>query len=85
MAWTVETLSKTVDDEIAALPEDMQSKLIAIYRRIQEIGLLRVGQPHVKHLRGKSMGNTGFRTKRDCPRPLYDRRAAESRYPSRIH
>ena len=53
MAWTVETLSKTVDDEIAALPEDMQSKLIAIYRRIQEIGLLRVGQPHVKQLRGK--------------------------------
>ena len=52
MSWRVETLNEVVDAEIEALPEDMLARLTRIAKLIEEKGLERVGQPHLKHLRG---------------------------------
>ena len=53
MRWTVETLNAVVDDEIAALPADLQARFLRIARMIEGVGLEHVGEPHVKHLDGK--------------------------------
>ncbi len=53
VTWTVETLGAFVDDEIAALPRDMQAAFLRLAERIEAVGLERVGQPHVKHLQDK--------------------------------
>jgi phage-related protein len=52
VGWTVETLDDTVDQEIEALPEDMRARLVRIANLIEEKGLERVDEPHVKHLEG---------------------------------
>ena len=53
MTWTVETLNETVDAEVEALPEDMRARLARIAKLIEEKGLERVGEPHVKHIEGR--------------------------------
>jgi len=53
MGWTVETLNETVDAEIEALPADMRARLVRIAQLIQEKGLERVGEPHLKHIEGR--------------------------------
>jgi len=53
MGWAVETLDETVDTEVEALPEDMRARLARIAKLIEEKGLERVGDPHVKHLEGR--------------------------------
>jgi len=53
MAWTVETLNETVDDELEALPDDMRARLYHISQLIEELGLPQVGKPYVLHLEGK--------------------------------
>jgi phage-related protein len=53
MGWTVETLDEKVDAEIEALPEDMRARLVRIAQLIEEIGLERVGKPHVRHIEGR--------------------------------
>lgn len=52
MPWTVETLNATVDAELDALPADMRAQLTRIAFMIQEFGLDRMREPHVKHLQG---------------------------------
>jgi phage-related protein len=52
MNWTVETLNAIVDAELEALPTDMRARFVHITRLIEEFGLERVHEPHVKHLRG---------------------------------
>jgi len=52
MVWTVETLNATVDEEVNALPADMRAQLSRISLMIEEFGLERMREPHVKHLRG---------------------------------
>ncbi len=52
MSWTVETLNAVVDAELEALPADMRARFSHISRLVEEFGLQRVGEPHVKHLRG---------------------------------
>ena len=52
MAWTVETLDKTVDEELAELPTDMRAKFSRIAFLIESVGLERVGEPHIKHIEG---------------------------------
>jgi phage-related protein len=49
----VETLNATVDAEIAAMPSDMQAAFLRLGERIEAVGLERIREPHVKHLRGK--------------------------------
>ncbi|MEP7353287.1 MAG: type II toxin-antitoxin system RelE/ParE family toxin [Acidobacteriota bacterium] len=50
--WTVETLNDLVDAELAALPADMRARFHHIGQLIEEFGLERVREPHVKHLQG---------------------------------
>lgn len=52
MAWTVETLNAVVDAELERLPTDMRARFVHISWLIEEFGLERVREPHVKHLRG---------------------------------
>jgi phage-related protein len=52
MAWTVETLNDVVDAELEALPADMLARFHYISELIEEFGLERVREPHVKHLEG---------------------------------
>lgn len=52
MSWTVETLNEVVDSELEALPSDMRARLYYIAELIEDFGLERVREPHVKHLRG---------------------------------
>lgn len=52
MSRIVETLNSTVDAEVNALPADMRARLSRISFMIQEFGLVRVREPHVKHLQG---------------------------------
>jgi len=53
MSWTVETFSAAVDAEIDMLPDDAQAAFYRLTERIQAVGLERIREPHVKHLRGK--------------------------------
>ena len=52
MSWTVETLNSLVDAELERLPADMLARFRYISLLIEEFGLDRVREPHVKHLRG---------------------------------
>lgn len=52
MGWTVETLDKTVEAEVEALPADMRARLARTAALIESKGLEHVGAPHVKHLQG---------------------------------
>jgi phage-related protein len=52
MAWTVETLDKTVDEELAELPPDIQAKFSRIAFLIESVGMERIGEPHIKHVEG---------------------------------
>ena len=52
MAWTVETLNDVVDAELGELPADMQASFVYISRLIEDFGLDRVREPHVKHVHG---------------------------------
>jgi phage-related protein len=53
VARTVEPLSETVEEEILALPADMQARLLWIEGLIADFGPQRVGMPHVRPLGGK--------------------------------
>ena len=53
MSWAVETLDETVDEEIEALPDDMRARLARISVLIEEHGLERVREPHVRHVEGR--------------------------------
>ena len=52
MKWHVETLNETVDKELHALPADMRARFVRICQLIAEVGLDRVGAPHIRHLSG---------------------------------
>ena len=52
MEWSVETLSETVDEELQALPVDMRARFSCICQLVADVGLERVGAPHVRHLTG---------------------------------
>src|SRR5215472_3601257 len=53
MSWTVKTLNEIVDGKAESLPEDMRARLARIARLIEEKGLERVGEPHLKHVEGR--------------------------------
>ena len=53
MIWRVEILDETVAAEVEALPVKVRAALTRIVERIEQVGLERVREPHVKHLRGK--------------------------------
>jgi len=51
--WTIETLNKTVDDEIEALPPDMRARLVRVGAIIETVGFQGLPADTVKHLEGK--------------------------------
>ena len=53
MGWTVEFLTNDVEDELRALPRDMQARFLRIVSVIESRGLEQVHEPYVKHLQGK--------------------------------
>lgn len=53
MKWHVETLNDTVDSEVASLPPKLQARLLRLFEMVEEVGLDRIREPHVKHLEGK--------------------------------
>jgi len=52
MAWIVELLDVRVRDELEALPADMRARFRRIVELIQDHGLERMREPHIKHLEG---------------------------------
>jgi hypothetical protein len=50
--WRVEILNETVAAEIAALPADMQARVLRLAERITSVGLESLSEPHVKHRKG---------------------------------
>ncbi len=52
MAWGVETLNSIVDAELQSLPADMRARFVYVSQLIEEFGLERVHEPHIKHLQG---------------------------------
>ncbi len=52
MTWTVETLNRTVDQELAALPSDFRARFSRIAELIEAVGLPHIGEPHAKHIQG---------------------------------
>jgi hypothetical protein len=53
MLWTVETLNHLVDAEIEALPPLLNARLIRLMEMMENIGLERMREPHVKHIEGR--------------------------------
>lgn len=51
--WTVETLNKTVDREIDALPVDMRARLVRLGAIIEAVGFQGLPNDTVKHLEDK--------------------------------
>jgi phage-related protein len=74
MAWTVETLGRAVDDEIAALPPRIQAKLLWIMEQIAARGRPALGPPHTDYLGGglyelRAKGQEGIGR---CSSPIVD-------------
>ena len=67
MGWTVETANETVDAEVEALPEDMRARIAKL---IEEKGLERMGEPHVKHIEGR-LGEMRLQGRSGVSRALY--------------
>ena len=53
MRWAFQTLNKIVDEEIRALPPDMQARLLRLAELIEQVGLQSLPRDAVKHLDGK--------------------------------
>lgn len=48
--WSVENLNDTVDEEFDALPKDIQAKFLHLALLIEDLGLLALHDPYIKHL-----------------------------------
>jgi phage-related protein len=51
--WKVETLDRTVDAELDGLPPSLRARLLRLMEMVENIGLDRMREPHVRHLEGK--------------------------------
>jgi phage-related protein len=70
LSWIVETLNEIGDAEVEGLPEDMRARLARIANLIEEKGLERVGEPHVKHVEGR-LGEMRLKGRSGISRALY--------------
>jgi ribosome-binding protein aMBF1 (putative translation factor) len=85
MNWSVETPNGVVDSELEALPADMRARFRHISAPIEEFGLERVREPHVKHLAGCSVGNALEGQRRDFKGALFHRRWTARHSGARVH
>lgn len=51
--WTVVHLNDAVDAEFDALPVGIKAKFLHLANLIEELGIINIGEPYVKHLDGK--------------------------------
>lgn len=51
--WSVETLGKIVDDEIARWPADLRARLVRVAALIEEVGLEQLPGGTIKHVEGR--------------------------------
>lgn len=51
--WSVETLGKIVDDEIARWPPHLRARLVRVSALIEEVGLEQSPGGTIKHVEGK--------------------------------
>lgn len=84
MTWTVETLNEAVDAELEGLPADMLARFHYISLLIEEFGLERVREPHVKHLRGP-LWEMRMKGKDGISRSIHYRRRSACRCGSRVY
>ena len=81
--WIVESLNDVVDSEFDALPKDIQAKFLHLAALVEELGLLALREPYVKHVRGK-LWELRVKAKSGLGRGLYctmqDRRVIVLRY-----
>jgi Ser/Thr protein kinase RdoA (MazF antagonist) len=80
MQWVVETLNHLVDAEIEALPPLLNARLIRLMEMVENIGLERMREPHVKHIEGKIWELREGRG-RDRPRLLRHHNRPSHRHP----
>ena len=52
-SWIVENLNELVDAEFDALPKDIQAKFMHLAALVEEVGLIALREPYVKHLQEK--------------------------------
>ena len=50
MRWVVETLNRTVDAELDALPADMRARFVRLTELIEQVGFEALPRDSVKHL-----------------------------------
>jgi phage-related protein len=53
MRWAFQTLNALVDDEVKALPKDMQARFLRFAEIIQQEGFYALPRDSVRHLEGK--------------------------------
>ncbi len=53
MSWTVVFVNRLAEEEVAALPEDMNARFLRIGDMISARGLTNIHEPYLKHLDGK--------------------------------
>lgn len=53
MRWAFQTLNALVDEEVRALPSDMQARFLRFAELIEQSGLQALPRDSVKHLEGK--------------------------------
>lgn len=68
--WSVETLNRTVDAEITALPVDLRARLIRVVQLIEAVGLPNLPGDIVKHLEGR-LWEIRFRGPSGISRAIY--------------
>jgi phage-related protein len=68
--WVVEHLDDIVDAEFDNLPLDIQAKFLHLAALVEELGLLTLREPYVKHLRDK-LWELRVKTKSSYGRGLY--------------
>ena len=68
--WVVENLNDIVDNEFEALPKDIQAKFLHLADLVEELGLLALREPYVKHVRGK-LWELRVKTKSGLGRGIY--------------
>lgn len=70
MQWTVETLDKRVDRELAKLPHDILARFVHISELLCDFGPDSVGMPHVKYLQ-KGLWEMRMKGKDGIARAIY--------------
>jgi phage-related protein len=53
MRWRVEVLNDAIAGDLDAWPAEVRAALVKIIERIETVGLTKMREPHIKHLRGK--------------------------------